>query len=83
MRREDSVFVSNRTGQCNFLGQRDRSFFIVPGQRGTGQAQNLTKGQDELGQPVKIRDGTGRGRERYEILQPVPSREIKQDRAEE
>ena len=25
--------VSNGTGQCNFSGQRDRSFFLVPGQR--------------------------------------------------
>ena len=25
--------VSNGMGQCNFLGQRDRSSFIVPGQR--------------------------------------------------
>ena len=28
--------VSNGTGQCNFSGQRDRSFIIVPGQRGNG-----------------------------------------------
>jgi hypothetical protein len=25
--------VSNKTGQCNFSGQRDRSSLIVPGQR--------------------------------------------------
>ena len=28
--------VSNMTGQCNFSGQRDRSSFIVPGQRDNG-----------------------------------------------
>ena len=41
--------VSNRTGQCNFSGQRDRSSFIVPGQRDkgtTGQDQNLALGWD-------------------------------------
>ena len=42
--------VSNGTGQCNFLGQRDRSFFIVPGQR------------DKL--KILPRDGTGRGTKR-------------------
>ena len=45
--------VSNRTGQYNFLGKRDRSSFIVP-----GQAQNFAKRRDGLGQPDKIRDGT-------------------------
>ena len=51
-------------------GQRDRQNFFVPGQRDSGtevpllswdkgtteQAQNLDKGQDGPGQPVKIRD---------------------------
>ena len=41
--------ISNGTGQCNILGQRDRSSFIVP-------RQNLAKGQEGLGQPVKIQD---------------------------
>ena len=27
------ISVSNGTGQCNFLGQRDRNSFLVPGQR--------------------------------------------------
>ena len=54
--------VSNGTGQWNFLGQRDRSSIIVP-----GQAKNLTKGRDGSGQQksgtgragtAKIRDGT-------------------------
>ena len=31
-----STRVSNETGQCNFSGQRDRSFFLVPGQRDNG-----------------------------------------------
>ena len=64
--------ISNGTGQCYFSGQRDRSFFIVPGQRDngtevpllsrdkgtTGQAQNLSTGRDRPGQP---KSGTGRG----------------------
>ena len=62
--------VSNGTGQCYFLEQRNRIFFIVPGQRDngtevpslsrdketTGQAQNLAKGRDGPGQP---KFGTG------------------------
>ena len=36
-------------GQCNFLGQRDRNFFIVPGKRddGTSSPWNRT-GRDSL-----------------------------------
>ena len=63
--------VSNRTGQCNFSGQRDRQKNFVPGQRDngtedpslsrdkgtTGQLQNLTTGRDGPGQP---KFGTGR-----------------------
>ena len=48
--------VSNWTGDCNFSGQRNRSFFIVQDKGKTGQAQILATGQDGLGQPVKIRD---------------------------
>ena len=66
--------VSNGTGQCNFSGHRDRSFFVVPGQRdngtsskschGTGRAgtacQNLGRdaGRDNHYFSIKIRDGT-------------------------
>ena len=55
--------VSNGTGQCNFSGQRDRSSFVVPGQRDngtTGQAKNLAKGLAGLGRAgiAKIQDGT-------------------------
>ena len=67
--------VSNGTGQYNFLGQQDRSFFIVPGQRdnGTmGQAQSLDKGRDGT---AKIWDGTGRDSQN-------PGRGTKRDRAE-
>jgi hypothetical protein len=69
--------VSNGTGQCNFSGQRDRSFYIVPGQRdngtsskschGPGRAgtasQNLGRdaGQDNHCFAVKIRDSTRDG----------------------
>ena len=63
------VRVSNGTGQCNFLGQRDRQNFFVPGQRDsgtevlslsrdkgtTGQAQNLATGRAGT---AKIWDGT-------------------------
>ena len=49
-----STSVSNKMGQCNFLGQRDRSSFINKGK--VGQAQNLAKRQVGLGQLVKIRD---------------------------
>ena len=45
-------------GQCNFSGQRDRSYLIVPEQRKMGPVQNLTKGRDRLGQHVKIQEGT-------------------------
>ena len=38
--------VSNGTGQCNFLGQRGRSFFIAPDKGTTGQAQKLAKGRE-------------------------------------
>ena len=58
--------VSNGTGQCNVLGQRDRVFLIVPGQRDNGTevpslswdkwAKNIAKGRDRPGQP---KFGTG------------------------
>ena len=57
--------VSNGTGQCNFLGQRDRSSFIVPGQRTTGQAKTLAKRRDGPGQP-KSRTGRKTKRDRAE-----------------
>ena len=40
--------VSNGTGQCNFLGQRDKGT--------TGQAKSLAKGRNGPGQP-KFRTG--------------------------
>ena len=39
--------VSNGTGQCNFLGQRDRNSFIVLGQRDNGTIWNQNPGRDE------------------------------------
>ena len=42
-------------------GQRDRSSFIVPGQRDNRTTQNLAMGRDGPGQPVKIRDETRDG----------------------
>ena len=33
--------VSNGAGQDNFSGQRDRRFFIVPGQRDNGTSSNM------------------------------------------
>ena len=41
--------VSNGTGQCNFLGQRNRSSFIVSEKGTTGQAQSLATGRDGTG----------------------------------
>ena len=49
--------VSNGTGQYNFSGQRDRSFFIVPRQRDNRTSSNLAKGRDGLGQ---LKSGMGR-----------------------
>jgi hypothetical protein len=71
------IRVSNGTGQCNFLEQRDRSSFIVPEQRdngtssksclGTGRAETAYQilrrdtGRDNHYFSVKIRDGTRDG----------------------
>ena len=69
--------VSNETGQYNFLGQTDRSSFIVKGQRktssksyhGTGRARTVYQntgrdtGRNNHYFSVKIRDGTGTGRD--------------------
>ena len=54
-----SVFtrVSKRTKQGNFLGQRDKSSFIVPVKGTMRQTRNLAKGRDGPGQP---KFGTGR-----------------------
>ena len=65
------------TGQCSFSGQRDRSSFIVPGQRDNGTKGQRDKlkilprdgmgwdsqnlGRDGPGQP---KSGTGRGTKR-------------------
>ena len=48
----------------------------------TGQAQNLAKGRDGPGQPVKIRDGTRDGTVRDFDSCPVSSHGTKRDRAE-
>jgi hypothetical protein len=50
--------VSNGRGQCNFLGQRDRSSFIVPGQRENGTRSKSCQWTGGAG-TAKIRDGTG------------------------
>ena len=49
--------VSNGTRQCNFLGQRDRSFFVVPGQR--DKLKILPR--DRTGQDSQSKSETGRG----------------------
>ena len=83
------IRVSNRTGQCNFSGQRDRQKNFVPGQRDngtevpslsrdkgtTGQPQNLTTGRDGPGQP---KFGTGRAG----TVKSGTGRGTKRDRAE-
>ena len=50
----------------------------------TGQAQNLAKGRDGPGQPVKIQDGMWDGmvQDFDSLSHPVPSRRTKWDRAE-
>ena len=58
--------VSNKTGQCNFSGQRDRRIpSLSRNKRTTGQAQNLAKSRAGPGQPVKIQNGTQDGTVRY------------------
>ena len=51
--------VSNGTGQYNFSGQRDRSFFIVPGQKDNGTSSKSCQGMGRAG-TAKIWDRTGR-----------------------
>ena len=61
------IRVSNGTGQCNFLGKGTDVPSLSRDKGTTGQAKNLAKGQDVLGQPksemgrvgtAKNRDGT-------------------------
>ena len=57
--------VSNGTGQCNFLGQRDRQQCFVPGQRDNGTSSKSYQGTGWAGTPCQnlgcaTRDGTGR-----------------------
>jgi hypothetical protein len=72
--------VSNGMGQCNFSGQRDRSSFIVPGQR--DQLKILPR--DGTGLDSLSKSWTGCGTERCEILTdyPIPSHGTKWDRTE-
>ena len=51
--------VSKEMEQYNFAGQRDRSFFIVPGERDNGQAQNLAIGRAGTGCQNSARRETG------------------------
>ena len=44
LRNKAEISVSNGTGQCNFSGQRDRSSFIVPGQRDNGTSSKSCHG---------------------------------------
>ena len=49
--------VSNGTGQCNFLGQTDRSFFIVPGHRYNGTSSKSCHGTErDFWQAIPSRD---------------------------
>ena len=83
--------VSNRKGQSNFSGQRDRSSFIALSQdKGTTrQAQNLAKGRDRTACQNPGRDRTacqnpGRDAGWYQISAACPftSCGTKRDRAE-
>ena len=51
--------VSNGTGQCKFLGQRDRNSFLVPGQRDNRTSSKSCQGTGRAG-TAKTGDGTGR-----------------------
>ena len=57
-----STSVCNGTGQCNFSGQRDRSFCLVPGQRDNGTSSKSCAGPGRAGIltvcPGTSRDGT-------------------------
>ena len=76
--------VSNRGGQCNFLGHREREVHSLSRDIETsGQAQNCAKGRYGLGQPIKIQDGTREGTVRGFDSCPVLSHGTKRDRAEE
>ena len=59
--------VSNGTGQRNFSGQRDRNFFLVPGQRDNGTSSKFCHGT---------------GRDGILTACPVPSRDVPRDRNE-
>ena len=50
--------VSNGTGQCKFLGQRDRNSFLVPGQRDnrTSSKSATRRDFDSLSRPIPGRD---------------------------
>ena len=67
--------VSNGKGQCNFSGQRDRSSFIVLGQRDNGTSQKSCQGTGRAG-TAKIWDGTGRDSQN-------PGRDTGQNRTEQ
>ncbi len=41
--------ISNGTGQCNFSEQRDRDFFVVPGQRDNGTSSKSCHGTGRAG----------------------------------
>ena len=74
--------VSNETGQCIVSGQedrsyKDRSYFIVPGQRYNRQAQNLAKGWDGPRQPVLSRPaGKNKTMQKCLISQDCPHGEV-------
>ena len=58
------TWVSKWTGQCNFLGQKDKSSFIVLGQRDNGTSSKSCHGTardgilNRLSRPVPGRPGT-------------------------
>ena len=62
--------VSNGTGQCNFSGQRDRSFLVVPGQRDNGTS---SKSCHRTGRDFDSLSRPGMSRESLSKSRPVPS----------
>ena len=81
-----SIRISNRAGQCNFWGQRDRSSFIFPGQRDNGTSSKSCHGTgwaetacQNPGRGMGRRKGRETGRRTERIL-TVPSCPIPRDR---
>ena len=61
------IRVSNGMGHCNFSGQRDRSFFVVPGQRDNRTSSKSCHGRGQAG-TASQNPGRDVGRDRVLIF---------------